>query len=383
MGAHNKTTASSRLFIAGNLRSGKLKNAMSIQQLTTNVDTLRVVDLCEAGRYREAAEMLSGLDPAEHPLAFGMVETAIGNQEIAKDYLSRCEGPLARTQLAYAYWRSGEFREARDVLKGVPESFDSLLCEAIIENESAPRKALELLDRAVAFRVPAGSEARLHNQRAIALRKLGERDRAIGEYDAALHYFEDAKSDCLPFVINNLSRVYSDWGDYAAAHRYNDQATQLLRDDPSHLAKAYDEKALIYLAENKLDQARNYASRAISTIERTDKKAWLAEFLITRAKILAKTGEIGSSLIALERVSGIGNYLSNDQVLYEAANLRMEIAQSLSKDSDIERITLALQIVGTLRGAAKKLGLKSVQHLIKIMDRYGLQRPHRLKSICK
>lgn len=356
---------------------------MSIQQLTTNVDTLLVVDLCEAGRYREAAESLSGLDPAEHPLAFGMVETAIGNQEIAKDYLSRCEGALARTQLAYCYWRSGEFKEARDVLKAVPESFDSLLCEAIIENEAAPRKALELLDRAAVYSVPAGSEARLHNQRAIALRKLGERDRAIGEYDAALHYFEEAKSDCLPLVINNLSRVYLDWGDYAEAHRYNDQAINLLRNDSSHLAKAYDEKALIYLAEGNLDQAKNYASRAISTIERTDKKAWLAEFLITRAKILARAGEVGSSLIALDRVSSIGEYLNNDQVLFEAATVRTEIAQSLSKDSDIQRITLALQIVGTLRGASKKLGLKSVQHLIKIMDRYGLERPRRLKSICK
>lgn len=356
---------------------------MSIQQLTTTVDTSLVVDLCEAGRYREAHELLSGLDPVDHPLAFGMVETATGNQESAKDFLSRCEGDKARTQLAYAYWRSGEVKEARDVLKGLPESFDRLLCEAIIETDSSPHKTIELLERATNYEVAPGLQARLHNQRAIALRKLGERDRAVREYDAALHYFAEAKSDCLPFVINNLARVYSDYGSYVEAHSCVDRAISLLGDDLSHLAKAYDEKALIYLAEGKLEQAKNFANRAVSTIERTDKKAWLAECLITRARILSKAGEIGSSLIALERVSSIGNYLNNDQVLYDAANLRMEIAQALSKESDIERITLALQIVGTLRGAAKKLELKSVQHLIKIMDRYGIERPRRLKSICR
>jgi tetratricopeptide (TPR) repeat protein len=352
---------------------------MIIQQLTTTVDTALVVGLCEAGRYREAAESLEGLVPDEHPLAFGMVETAIGNQEVAKDYLSRCEGPLALTQLAYAYWRSGEIKEARDILKSVPESFDSLLCGAIIENESSPQKALDLLDRAAVFSVPPGSEARLHNQRAIALRKLGERDRAISEYDAALHYFEEAKSDCLPFVINNLSRVYLEWGDYAAAHRYNDQAIYLLRDDPSHLAKAYDENALIYLAEGNLDQAKNYANKAVSTIERTDKKAWLAEFLITRARVLFRAGEAGSALIALERVSGIGEYLNNDQVKFDAANLRNELGLALAKESDMSRIDLALQIAGTLRGAARKLGM-SVQLLIKVMDRYGMDRPRRSKD---
>jgi tetratricopeptide (TPR) repeat protein len=345
--------------------------------MTTTVDTLQVVELCEAGRYREAAEALTGLDPSEHPLAFGMVETALGNQEAAKDYLSRCEGPLALTQLAYAYWRSGEIKEARDVLKSVPESFDSLLCGAIIENESSPQRALDLLDRAAVFSVPPGSEARLHNQRAIALRKLGERDRAISEYGAALHCFEEAKSDCLPLVINNLARVYLDWGDYSQAHQYIDRAIDLLRDDPSHLAKSYDEKALIYLAQGNLQQARNYANKAISVIERTDKKGWLAEFLITRAKVLSRAGEIGSSLISLERVTQIGEYLNNDQIRFDALNLRTEIAQTLVKESDMRRIALALQMAGTLRAAARKLGLNSVQHLIKIMDRYQMDRPRR------
>ena len=225
---------------------------MSIQQLTTTVDSSLVVELCEAGRYREAGEMLSGLDPAAHPLAFGMVETATGNQEIAKDYLSRCEGDKARTQLAYAYWRAGEVKEARDILKGVPESFDRLLCEAIIETDTSPSKTLELLHRAMWFDVAPGLQARLHNQRAIALRKLGETDRALREFDAALHFFTEAESDCLPFVMNNLARVYSDYGSYAKAHGCVDRAISLLSNDLSHLAKAYDQKALIYLAEGNV-----------------------------------------------------------------------------------------------------------------------------------
>jgi len=350
---------------------------MSIQQLTTTVDTQLVFELCEAGRYREAAELLRHLDPAEHPLAFGMVETARGNQEAAKDFLSHCPEARAVTQLAIAYWRSGEVKEARDILKTAPESFERLLYEAIIETESAPHKALALLERAAAFPVPPGLQARLHNQRAIALRKLGETDRAINEYDAAIHYFTEAKSDCLPLVLNNFAGIYLDCGFYVDAHSRVDEAISLLSSDPSHLAKAYDQKALIYLAEGKLDQARNYANKAISLIERTDKKAWLAECLITRAKVLSKAGEVGSSLIALDRVTRIGEFLNNDQVRLDAANLRTEIAQALVRESDMGRISIALQMAGTLRSAARKLGLKSVQHLIKIMDRYGMDRPRR------
>lgn len=357
---------------------GNSKTHASIQLLTP-VDTTQILELCEAGRYREAGELLGGLDPAEHPLAFGMVETARGNQEAAKDYLSRCEGDLARIQLSYAYWRSGETTEARDILKGVPESFDSLLARAIVENESSAKRALKLLDRAARFTVPPGSQARLHNQRAIALRKLGLKDRALQEYDAALYYFEEAKSDCLPLVVNNLARAYRDFGCYTEAHHCADRAIGLLGGDPSHLAKAYDEKALIYLAEGKLDLARNYANRAVSTIERTDKKAWLAECLTTRAKILYKGGEIGSALIALDRVTGIGEYLNNDQVLYGAADLKTEIAQYLLKAADRERIRLAVQIDNSLRSAASRLEI-TVQGLIKMMDRYALDRPHRLKS---
>lgn len=351
---------------------------MSIQQVTTTVDTLFIVGLCEAGRYREAAECLEGLDPHEHPLAFGMVETARGNQEVAKDYLSQCDSDRALTQLAIAYWRSGEVKEARDLLKTVPESFEQLLYEAIIETESAPIKALEVLDRASGYTVPPGMQARLHNQRAIALRKLGEKDRAIQEYDAAIHYFTEADSDCLPLVLNNLAGVFLDCGLYSDAHERVDQSIGRLGNDSSHLAKAYDQKALIYLAEGKLDQARNYANKAVSTIERTDKRAWLAEFLITRAKVLSRAGEVGSSLIALERVSSIGDYLNNDQVRFDAASLRNEIAQRLVRESDMSRIALALQMAGTLRGAARILGM-SVQLLIKIMDRYHMDRPRRPK----
>jgi tetratricopeptide (TPR) repeat protein len=354
---------------------------MSIQQLTTTVDTQSVLDLCEAGRYREAAGVLEYLDPAERPLAFGMVETARGNQEAAKDFLSRCVDERAITQLAIAYWRSGEVKEARDILKTAPKSFERLLYQAIIETETAPAKALDLLEQAAAFSVPPGSQARLHNQRAIALRKLRETDRAIQEYDAAIHYFTEAKSDCLPLVLNNFAGIYLDCGLYADAHSRVDDAIGLLGNDPSHLAKAYDQKALIYLAEGKLDQARNYANKAVGTIERTDKKAWLAEFLITRAKILSRAGETGSSLIALDRAGGIGEYLNNDQVSFDVANLKAEIAQALVKESDMRRIALALQMAGTLRGAARKLGLNSVQHLIKIMDRYYMDRPRRSRSI--
>jgi tetratricopeptide (TPR) repeat protein len=324
----------------------------------------QVIDLCAAGRYREAATALEGLDPDRFPLAFGMVEVVRGNQDLAKDYLSQAirkgAGDGAKLQLACAYYHAGEVKEAGAILDELPDSFDVLLLRAILASDLDPRAALDLLDKASAFAAPPGKQARLHNQRAIALRRIGETDRAIREYDAAIHCFEEAMSDQLPAAINNLARVYLDCGDYEGAHAQIDRAISLLARDSDLLAKSYDEKARIYLAQTDLESANRYARMAIREIERTERKGWLAECLVTHARILLLRGEITKALIQADRAEEIGRFLNNDQIVLEACPVKKEIGKTLMKRSDISRIEAEVRSAGGVRAAARKLGVSHV-----------------------
>lgn len=353
---------------------GKLESTHSIQELVrerTSPDL--VIGLCEAGRYREAGEQLRNLDPNQFPLLFGMVETARGNQELAKDYLTRApEHPKKGPQLALAYWRGGELQEARDIIKTLPESFDRFLCEAIFA--SSPQKAFPLLDQASRCEVVPGQQARLHNERARRLRELGLLDRAIREFDAAIYYFEEAQSDCLPLVINNVARVHSEYGEAVKAHELVDRAIRLLRDDPSHLAKAYDQKALIYLDENKPEDAEMFAGLALDAIEHTDKKAWLVEVLITSARVYLALEQHTQALIYLDRAEAIGIYLNNDEVLINTFTEKKNVAHAICAISDRRQIDVALRNSHGLRDAAKKLHLTSHQQLMRLMKKYKISR---------
>lgn len=357
-----------------------------IHDAVTVVTTETVVELCEAGRYREAAAALEGLDPDLHPLAFGMVETARGNQELAKDYLSRAvrqgAGDKAIVQLACAYWRSGESKEADALLIALPDSFESLILKAIVVGEMDPREALDYLARATKYNVSEGLQARLHNQRALMLRKLGETDRAIQEYDAAIHYFRLAKSDCVPIVIKNLAGVYLDCGEYEQAHQQIDTAISLLENDLDHLAKAWDQKARIYLAQNCLAESEQAARVAVRTVEQTDKKAWIAECLLTLSVVLIQVGRLTEGLTLVDRIEDIGHYVSNDQILFEAATIRKQIADRLAAIAEMQRIKTALRTSQSIRCAAKKLGMSHVA-LLNAMDRAGIKRKPRPKSIVK
>lgn len=356
---------------------------------TTNIAD-SVVGLCDMARHKEARDLLSDLDTSDPVslLAFGMVETALGDQSKAKDYLSQSvrlfgDAPLAdkaRVQLAMAYWRAGESLEAKALLAEVPERFDSLLSRAIIETESRPQTALTLLTRAAKFEVLPAMEGRLHNQRAMALRKLRKFDRAIIEYEAAVYCFEQSRSlDCVALTAKNLGGLLTDKLQFEKAHVYVDRAIAILGHQP-HVARAYDQKALILLAEKRFADAEKVANRARLLLEDSDMKAWLAEILITHARALAELDKDWQTPI--RRAREIAAHLDSATVRMQVAKGRKEIAETVLRHKEIAMVELALeQAGGSFRGAAEKIGT-SHDYILKAVKKYGiLRKPKRLHSI--
>lgn len=334
----------------------------TLETVVTTVTAADVIELCEAGRYREAASVVANV-PADKPegsLAHGLIAIQNGELEVAKNFftpLAFGESELrdiAKYHLAVAYWFGGEANEAQDLLREIPDSFKKLLLKAIIEDR--PRYALKFLDKAAQFPVRPGMQGRLHNERGKKLRQIGELDRAILEYQAAIHLFEQDRSDVLPRVVNNLARVYLDYGEFAQAHKQIDKAINMLEDDPPHLGQAYDEKSRIFLAEGKFEHAKQWSEKAVSVLRSSDRREWLAEALITKAKAQIRLGHKWNS--TLDEAEKVCTYLQRQDLLIGVCLLRRDVAKADFEQSEKRLIEIALSVSGgKYRPAAERLGV--------------------------
>lgn len=365
-----------RVFLMGVFLAMTVKG--DSEKLERSRSKMSVIELCDAGRYREARAALEGLRPesAEDFLALGIVETYRGDLGAAKDHLSRVafgsSGLVnrAKAQLALAYYHSGEIAEGRAILSGIPDSFEKLLNKAIMEDRQT--FALRILEKASRFKARPGMQARLHNQRGLILRRMRKLDRAIQEYEAALFFFEQDESDIVPVVVNNLARVYLEFKEFERAHSYVDRAIELFKDDPPYQAQALDEKALILLAEGKAGSAKQFSLRAVSILQSTDRKEWLVGALLTYAKTL-RAEQDERELEILREAAEICAFLQRDDLLIGVLQARAEWADALLWESEKRALQLALAVTnGTSRAAAEKLGTTHAS-VLRRMKKYGLK----------
>jgi tetratricopeptide (TPR) repeat protein len=335
--------------------------------------SISLIDLCEAGRYRLAESVVA--DGIQGLLGLGMVEIAKGNLEAAKDYLSRLAfsdeslADRAKVQLAVAYWFGGEATEAKDLVNSVPDSFEKFLLKAIIE--SRPKYALRFLKKCEGYSVRPGMAGRMHNQRAIILRKLGQLDEAIQEYEAALYFFEQDQSDCVTIVLNNLAGVYLDFGEIEQAQSYVDKAISLIGDDLPHLGKFLDQKSQIFLAQNDYSAARKQSESAISVLRKTDRKEWLIEALLTYAKALRAQHD-ERELQVLEQAADVCQFLQRDDLLIDVLKRRLELAQQISIEAEKLLVQTALS-AGSYRAAAVRLQTTHPR-VMRLVKKFGLEK---------
>jgi tetratricopeptide (TPR) repeat protein len=310
----------------------------------------QIIAQCERGIY----EPWHGSEPVDL-LARGMVESATGDPEVAKDLLSEAcwslEGELkdrAGIQLAVAYWRGGEREEAIALLDTLPAGFDLLLTQAIIETDNDPRAALALLERARAYDASRYRYARLHNQRGICFSLLGEPQMAREEYDAAL---------CLAGDCPLRSLIGANIGidlEPSAASGAADKAIGEL--SGSNLGQAYENKARALFHGGECERAEEYATWAVDLFTSANRRAWLVGALFTRAEIRDRLDRHGEAIIDLHEAYKVADYLSDSSLKIKAAKQIYLLAKSLSKAYHVRCVQLALETSSSLNSAAKKVG---------------------------
>ncbi|MEA2172903.1 MAG: MalT-like region, partial [Blastocatellia bacterium] len=204
----------------------------------------------------------------------------------------------AQVELALCYWRTGEYNEARDVLKDALSRLTTdselraraLLRWAIVEREAARYKDAEriLMDNAPLFeRVNNQSiKGGYHATLADVLENLWESekqgdyiDRAFIEYAAASYHFEQAEHRCYcANVENNLGFLYYKAGKYKDAHHHLDRARRLFMSlkDAVSVAQVDESRARVMLAEKRYSEAERVARLAVRTLDSSDRLSMLA-----------------------------------------------------------------------------------------------------------
>lgn len=342
----------------------------------------------DKGEYENAREILSGLwnrigerpkveglqasTTAEVLMRVGVLTGAIGSknqiteaQDIAKDLISESLSMFdslnykkkieeARTELALCYWRTGEYNEARDLLKDTLTRLadgelraKGALRLAVVEREAARYiQALRILTKhAPLFEkinnqtIKGGYCATLGD----VLENLWEADRqtdyldrALIEYAAASYHFE--KAEHKPYqanVENNLGFLYFKIDRCKEAHEHLDRARRILArlKDKITIAQVDETRARVFLKEQRNVNAERVARSAVETLAKSDRQSLLAEALITHGRALARLRRYNSALSAFRQAVDISQRVGCLNHAAEAAlTAFQEIGEHLSAD---------------------------------------------------
>ena len=294
---------------------------------------------------RNAPPNIDGLDEptqAEVLLRVGALAGWLGStphastpQETAKNLLTRSIETFSRlgqTQglieahgdLALCYWREGSFDEARinlanalAALKGEDNELRAaLLIRAGMVEIAAQRlnEALRIFTESrplMELTADHALKGTFHNLFALLFRRFSVADdgsdyvdRALVEYTAASFHFEQAgHTRYQACVENNLGFLFLNLERYSEAHKHLDRARSLFIEinDDVHLAQVNDTRARTLLAQGNLREAERFARSAVSTLEKGDEQALLAEALTTHGIALARLGIHPRSRTLLQR----------------------------------------------------------------------------------
>ena len=291
---------------------------------------------------------LSELTAAEVLLRVGSLSGYLGSiqqieqaQDAAKDLISesitRFEAlgettrvAAAQSELGFCYRRAGAHDEARvvynEALKRLTDESDTelrakiLMRLAVVESASGRyNEALRILTDSAELFDESDNDAlkgKFHNDLACVLTNLSKAerrsdyiDRALIEYTAASHHFEQAgHTSYRASAEHNLGFLLYTTGRYEEAHEHLNSARRLFADvgNKGRIAQVDEASARVLLAQGKMRGAESAIREAVRVLSKGGEQGLLAEALTTQGCILSKRGNFIESLHTLRRAADLG-----------------------------------------------------------------------------
>lgn len=308
------------------------------------------------GEHEEAREVLFGFWPrigerpkleglekstvAELLLRVGVLTGMIGSsqvknaQETAKNLISESlslfqslrdknKSAEARTELAWCYWRTGEYNEGLDILRDALAqlSVDSdLKAKAIIRTGILEQYAGRLSEGLEFLTANAVLFQKINNQmlRGCYHQALGDvlenlwasqgpgeyLHRALAEYAEASYLFEQAQHRRYRAnVENNLGFLYYKINYFKETHAHLDRARRIFTSlkDQGAVAQVDETRARVFLKEQRNAEAEKVARSSVRALEKCDMPSLLAESLTTYGMALARLGNYGVAFSVFRR----------------------------------------------------------------------------------
>jgi CheY-like chemotaxis protein len=381
----------------------------------------------DAGEYEQASEALrefwpeyshpplvEGLEPASKAEVLlragalagwiGSARQSEGTQEVAKNLITRSIeifGDLgeskrvaeAQTDLALCYWREGSFNEARDVLAEVLSRIKNSASElnaVVLMRAGMVEITAHRLSEALRFYYQAADlletsqdhalKGRFHNHFAVLFNNLGTAehredyiDRALIEYAAASFHFEQAGHKRYQACVDiNLGFLYFTLGRFSEAHSHLDRARSLFLtiEDSVHLAQVDDTRARTLLAEGRLHEAERFARAAVSTLEKGDEQALLAEALTTHGIALARMGTHPRARALLQRAIEVAETAGD---LEGAGRAHLSIIEELGEQTSPTELASIYQSAADLlqRSQDPSVGKRLIACARKVIEALG------------
>ena len=375
----------------------------------------RAKELENKGEYQKAREVLSELwshvgerpkltdleqsVAAEVLLRAGVLTGYLGidAQEHAKDLISeslaifeannhRKKIAEAQTELALCYWRTGEFIEARDLLKDALSRLTTdselkakaVLRLAIVERRAANlSRALRILTKSA----PLFERVNNHTLKGCYSQALGDvlenlwdregpkdyLDRALIEYAAASYHFEEAEHRRFRAnVENNLGFLYFKVDHCDEAHQHLDRARRIFANlkDKSAAAQVDETRARVFLKQKRDAEAEKVARASVRVFEKSDRQSLLAESLTTHGIALARLGYYSAALATFRRAIDLSKQIGS---LRRAAEVALTLLDELSDRLVV--VEKAKPISGRKLSAERKsLEHDLIKHALEVAD---------------
>jgi CheY-like chemotaxis protein len=323
-----------------------------------------LAELWQGVGQRPILEGLSELTAAEVLLRAGSLSGYLGSirqiegaQEAAKDLISesitRFEAlgeqtrvAIAQSELGFCYRRVGARDDARvvyrEALKRLADGSDTelrakiLMRLAVVESASGRyNEALGILTDSARLFDESNNDAlkgKFHNDLACVLTNLSKAerrsdytDRAIIEYTAASHHFEQAgHTSYRASTESNLGFLLYTIGRYEEAHEHLNAARRLFADvqNKGRIAQVDEARARVLLEQGRMHDAESAIRESVRVLSKGGEQGLLAEALTTQGRILSK----------------IGNYIESANTLRRAA----DIAEQAGAVEDAGRALLSL-----------------------------------------
>jgi tetratricopeptide (TPR) repeat protein len=350
---------------------------------------------------------------------FGRARGLPDYQLRAKDILTRAaemfedaqrpdKAAEAKVCLANCFWFLGEIAEYDDILQAVEAEFDekpehpvsiqirlNRLLVAVSRGQA--EEAIRLVDE-ISRLISSDHDFRLrtqfHNLAGIACRVAGDLERAALHAKEAVQIAREAGNPMfVALSLNNLAFVYRTAGEYDLAHETVDESIAIMEShlDRGWVAHALDTKALILMDQGECENALEVIERSLGIFEEGEDYAGLADAMWNKCACLLRLGRKHEAIVLYGEVHNVAaqkigrvavdkfaSRFAEEVYLLKHLPLTEEVAAF--KRSQVVKVMRELG--GHVGEAARRLGLKSQQHLSDILlnqfpdiyDELGLKR---------